>query len=189
MPESPEAGPRALERVLGAIHCVEDTVLASLLGAMVLLSSTQIALRNLADVGLSWADPLLRIIVLWVGLLGALAASRGDRQISIDALSRVLPERAQRAVQALTALFTAGVAGLVAYHGGRFVLMDLEAGVPGIGVVPAWALELVIPVAFALIAVRYCVICALRLRDVARPPEHGQARPTEGDPARPGERS
>jgi len=169
VPESPEASRTALERVLAAIHRVEDALLASLLGAMVLLSATQIALRNVADLGLAWADPLLRVMVLWVGLLGALAASRGDRQISIDALSRVLPARSQHGVRAVTALFTAGVCALIAYHGARFVAMDREAGVPGIGPAPAWLLEVVIPLAFGLIALRYLVICGLRVRDLIRP--------------------
>ena len=74
---SPDSTGSLLQRCQGAIHRVEDFVLALLLSAMILLASAQIFLRNLFDSSLSWGDPMLRILVLWVGLLGALAASRG----------------------------------------------------------------------------------------------------------------
>ena len=52
-----------------------------LLTGMILLATTQILMRNLWDTGLAWADPSLRIAVLWVALLGALAATRDDNHI------------------------------------------------------------------------------------------------------------
>ena len=141
-----------------ALHRVEDAVLAVLLGAIVLLAPLQIALRELFGAGLAWADPLLRALVLWVGLLGALAASRDGRQISIDAISRVLPARARAAAGALTSLSTAGISGLVAYHGARFVHSELRFGSVAFSGIPAWWLESVIPFAFGWIALRYLLL-------------------------------
>ena len=46
-------------RCEGAIHRVEDFILALLLTAMILLASAQIVLRNLFDSSLFWGDPLL----------------------------------------------------------------------------------------------------------------------------------
>ena len=57
----------------------EDGVLAVLLGGMILLATLQIGLRNFADTGFIWADPLLRIMVLWLGLVGAVAATLAHR--------------------------------------------------------------------------------------------------------------
>jgi len=152
-PQEPErAGP---ERTL---HRVEDAALAVLLGAIVLLAPLQIALRELFGAGLAWADPLLRVLVLWVGLLGALAASRDGRQISIDAISRVLPARARAAAAALTSLITAGISGLVAYHGARFVHSELRFESVAFSGIPAWLLESVIPFAFGWIALRYLLL-------------------------------
>jgi TRAP-type C4-dicarboxylate transport system permease small subunit len=137
------------------LHRLEDGLLALLLTGMILLAGTQILLRNLFDTGFTWADPLLRILVLWVGLLGALAASRQDKHIAIDVLARALPEGAQRLSHALTALFTAAVCALIAWHSGRFVSMEIDAGTPGFRGLPAWWFELIIPVAFGLIGLRY----------------------------------
>lgn len=161
-----------LERSIAVLHKIEDATLALLLGAMILLAPLQIFLRNFFDAGIAWADPLLRVLVLWVGLLGALAASRGHRHITIDVFSRLLNERAQRGVRALTDVFTAVVAGLVAFHGGRFVATELEFGSIAFAGLPAWIFQAIIPVCFGLIALRYLLHFAADLRAslVAEPP-------------------
>jgi len=151
-----------LERVLRVIHGVEDGLLALVVVGMILLAGSQILLRNLFDTGFVWADPVLRVLVLWVGLLGALAASRTDKHISIDVFSRLLGPRSLGAVQSATTLFTATVSGLIAYHSGRFVAMEREAGIIGVAGLPAWLLQVIIPVGFGLIALRYLILFVLR---------------------------
>ena len=147
--------PRAAEPARGALHRLEEAVLALLLGAMIVLASLQILLRGAFGSGLAWADPLLRVLVLWVGLLGAVTASRVGRQISVDVLSRLLSGRARAAAGAVTSLFTAGVAAVVAVHAVRFVASEREFASVAFSGIPAWWLESVIPFAFAAIALRY----------------------------------
>jgi TRAP-type C4-dicarboxylate transport system permease small subunit len=144
-------------------------LLAFLLGAMILLAPLQILLRGIFDTGIAWTDPLLRVLVLWVGLLGALVASRDGRQIRIDVLSRVLSGRARAAAGALTSLFTASVCGLVSFHAARFVASEREYGVIAFSGVPAWALESIIPFAFGAIALRYAMTFVVDLGEAARP--------------------
>lgn len=122
---------------------------------MIVIASAQIVLRNLFDASLAWGDPLLRMGVLWVGLLGALAASRANEQITVDVLSRWLTGRLHSAASVVASFFTATVAGVLAYHAGRFVAFDREAGVRGVAELPAWLFESVMPFAFGMIAVRY----------------------------------
>jgi TRAP-type C4-dicarboxylate transport system permease small subunit len=160
----------ALERALDLLHRLEDGLLTLTLGLMVLLAPLQILLRNLFDAGISWGDPLLRVLVLWVGMLGALAATRGRRQISIDVLSHVAGERAQSGVGVVTSLFTAMVCAVVAHHAARFVASEIEYEATAFAGVPAWTCELVIPVAFGLIALRYAIYAIGDLRDVITGP-------------------
>ncbi len=156
----------AMQRVLRIIHRFEDALLALVVAVMIFLAGSQILLRNLFDTGFAWADPMLRLLVLWVGLLGALAASRTDKHIAIDVFSRMLGPRALAGARSITTLFTAAVSGLIAYHAGRFVAMEREAGIVGVAGLSAWVLELIIPVGFGLIAVRYLVLFGLRVRAV-----------------------
>ena len=155
-----------MDRLLRVVHRVEDWLLTIMLTSMIVLAAGQILLRNVFETGFAWADPMLRLLVLWVGLIGALSASRTDKHISIDVFSRVLSSRAQAGVQSVTALFTAAVSGIIAYHAARFVAMDYESGITGVAGLPAWILELIIPVGFGFIALRYLILCGLRLRTV-----------------------
>jgi TRAP-type C4-dicarboxylate transport system permease small subunit len=145
-----------LVSILTVIHRVEDSLLALLLIAMIMLASSQILLRNVFEISFVWADPLLRIMVLWAALIGALAASRDNKHITIDVLTRVMNENARQATRIFTSLFTAVVTGIIAYHAGRFVVMEHETQNVALGI-PAWIFEAIIPAAFGLMAIRYII--------------------------------
>ena len=87
----------AFERRIAGLRTVAEAR-----GWTVVLAALQIVLRYGFDSGIAWADPLLRVLVLWLGLLGALAATRDRRHITIDVLSRMLPARAKAAADAAT---------------------------------------------------------------------------------------
>lgn len=141
----------------------ETFLLVLVLAAMILLAATQIALRNIWGTGFDWADEALRILVLWVTVLGAVAASRAQRHVSIDALSRYLPSRITRWTVVLVDAFTAVICAALAWYSYRFVADSWLAGdrVLG-GDLPAWAVQLILPVGFALISYRYAVACLRR---------------------------
>lgn len=154
----------ALTRAVAWLHRLEDLLLALLLGAMILIASSQILLRNLFDWSFAWGDPLTRLLVLWVGLLGALAATRENRHISIDVLSHLLPPRGRAASQALGSLFAAAVCAVVAWYASAFVWDERVGGGAGLLGLPEWLLHAVVPAGFALIALRYLLLAAARIQ-------------------------
>jgi len=143
-----------VNRILTYIHRFEDGLLALLLLSMIVLASTQIFIRNLFDSGIVWADPLLRVMVLWLGLMGALAASRENKHITIDVLNRVMTEKVRHFAHIFTALFTAIVTAIIAYHSTLFVLIEREANSVAFSNIPAWMLVTIIPITFAIMSVR-----------------------------------
>lgn len=152
-------------RLQRAAAALEDGLIVAILAAMILLAGAQIVLRNAFDTGLGWSDPLLRIMVLWLGLLGAMAATRDDRQISIDVLSRFLPPRARAFSRMITDLFTAAVCALIAYHAARFVMQERADGIVAFAEVPAWWCELILPIGFGVIALRCLFYLPRRMRE------------------------
>ena len=138
-------------------------MLVLLLGGMILLAFAQIVLRNFFAIGLPWGDELLRMLVLWLALAGAVAASRSDKHISIAVLDRFLPTAIRKLLQLVLHLFTAGVCALVAWFSLQFVLTSKEYGDLILGNIPAWWLQSVLPLGFGLIAWRYLLFL---LRDM-----------------------
>jgi TRAP-type C4-dicarboxylate transport system permease small subunit len=159
-----EDGPGALARALRALGRVEDFLLVTLLVAMIGLAVWQIVARNLFETALIWGDPLLRVLVLWVGFLGAVAAGRDDRQINVDVVSRMVGERWRARIRVVTDLFTAAASAFLAWQALRFVrdvgLYDEIA----FGSVPLWLTAAVLPLAFALLSLRYLLLAAFHLR-------------------------
>jgi TRAP-type C4-dicarboxylate transport system permease small subunit len=65
-----------VDRILVFLSRVEDVILVILLSTMIGMAAFQILFRNLFDAGIVWGDILVRILVLWLGLVGAMVATR-----------------------------------------------------------------------------------------------------------------
>jgi len=156
--------PSVISRLLRATALVEDALLVLILAAMVGLAATQIVLRNLFDGAILWADPMLRVGVLWVGMIGAMVATRSDKQISVDAVSRFLPARWKARVRIITDLFTAVVSAVVAWSALRLVLDDRAAGGTAVAFVQVWVCEAILPLAFGVIALRYLLFAIKHMK-------------------------
>ncbi|MCL4232896.1 MAG: TRAP transporter small permease [Deltaproteobacteria bacterium] len=157
-----------LARALAFVHAAEDMILAALLGVMMLLAVGQILLRNLFDTGFLWADPMLRHLVLWVGLLGAAIATREDKHITVDVVSKFVPPRTRAAIRVATDSFAASISGLVAYAGYGLIKNEIEFGSKTFLDLPAWKVEIVIPVAFGIMALRFARFAVVHAIQAAR---------------------
>ncbi len=165
--ERPLAPGSWLARAGSALALVENAALVVLLALLVTVAFGQIVLRQL-DVSIAWGDPAVRLLVLWVGVLGAVAATRAGEHITIDAVSRFLPARLRLAVGAATALFAGGVCAVFALHAFRFVLIEREIGTGGFELLPGWVAALVLPLGFALIAARFAVLAVGQIARLLR---------------------
>jgi TRAP-type C4-dicarboxylate transport system permease small subunit len=157
---------------------IENTLLAGLILTMILLSFLQVLLRNLADAGFVWIDPLLRHLVLWVGFLGALLATRSGRHINIDALSRLLRPAATRVTGLMTNLLASVICLLLTNATFKLVLGERLAATTAFLGIPVWMLQVIMPVACFGMAVRF-LGCA---SEAARGRTQPEFTPTEGAP-------
>lgn len=137
---------------------LEDGILITLLLVMIIMAVLQIGLRNLFDSGILWGDGLVKVLVLWIGLVGAMIASRNNNHISIDVISRYLPVSIKKVSDFLVYTFTTAVCGTMAYFSYTFVVLEKEGGMTAFAKVPAWICESIIPIAFAVICIRYALL-------------------------------
>jgi TRAP-type C4-dicarboxylate transport system permease small subunit len=66
---------RKLEQWNETLGRVEKFLIVVMLSMMILVAFLQIVLRNAFSTGISWGDPLVRYLVLWVGFIGASLAT------------------------------------------------------------------------------------------------------------------
>ena len=147
-------------------YWLENSILVGVLSGMILLAGLQIVLRNFVGAGLSWVDEALRLMVLWIAMIGAVAASREYRHISIDSVSRFLPPRGRLWSALIVDLFTAGVSLTLCWYSYEFVAFEFADQAVLLGNLPAWPFEAVLPVAFGLIGYRYIVWSFTRIKAI-----------------------
>ena len=145
---------------LDRLRSVENALLTVLVLVLVVLSGLQIVLRVFFETGLSWADPFARALVLWTGMLGALAAVRDEKHIALDVLQRFLPAAAQRVARVATLGFAAAICAAMAWYSSGLVGIDYAEGLQTGGgsitaALRACFAESILPVTFGLMAVRF----------------------------------
>ena len=144
--------------IIRIINRVEDGLLVFILSSMILLSVFQVLARNFFSEGVVWIDPMLRMLVLWVGLAGAVVATRTDNHIRIDVLLKYMPGRFRVYINRLVYLFTSSVCLLITWHAYRFVYSEYEYGSVAFASIPTWVTALILPLGFFFIAARYLLL-------------------------------
>ncbi len=134
---------------------VEQLLVTVILTGMVFLAFLQVVLRNAGELGLPWVDILLRHLVLWLGIVGASLATKRVRHIRIDVLPRLFPPSGQRILARGIALLSATVSILLGMAAVDLVVQERAGGSIAFGSVPIWGLQLILPVGFAILALRF----------------------------------
>ncbi len=147
----------ALARLDQAGRLVEDVLLVTLLGGMMLIAVGQVIAREIFETGFFWAGELVRLMVLWLAMVGSIAACRDNRHIRIDAISHLLSDRAVGITRMLVDTFAAVVCGVIAWNAWRYLQLEIEFEDTVLTDTPAWVAHLVVPVAFALLSYRFLV--------------------------------
>ena len=156
--DNPERKPTELRGIISLLHKIEDGILITLLLVMILMAVFQIGLRNFFESGILWGDGLVRVLVLWIGLIGAMIASRSNHHISIDMISKFLPAKVKRFTDLLILLFTALICSTMTWYSFTFVAMEKQDGMTAFAQIPAWICESIIPAAFGVISLRYFIL-------------------------------
>jgi C4-dicarboxylate transporter DctQ subunit len=146
-----------LERLDRIGSSLETVMLVSMLTAMMIVAVGQIVMREAFGTGFGWADELIRLMVLWLALVGSIAACRENRHIRIDALSHVLPDFAVQLLRVVVDLFAAVVCAVIAVQAWRYLQVEIEYGDTVLVDTPAWLAHAIMPAAFALISYRFLV--------------------------------
>lgn len=148
---------------------VEKFFVTLMLSVMILVAFFQIVLRNAFSSGISWGDPLVRYLVLWVGFIGASLATKDGKHITIEVFSRWFSGDGRRYLKATSHLVSAFICSLLAFAGWTFVQNEAQMGGTSFLNIPAWIPQIIIPVTFAIMALRFASSCCAAFSMIFKP--------------------
>ena len=132
---------------------VETGGLCVIVAMMLGLAILKIVMRYVFSANLLWSDTMLQHLTLWLCFLGAALATCERRHISIDVLSRILPEKITRWTNLAIDCAALVVVGILAYYGFLFIEDEKSSEAVLIGSVPLWWAKSIIPYGFVLIGI------------------------------------
>ena len=140
-----------------AINRVGESVLVLLLSATLVLACVQIFMRTITGGSLLWIEPLLRYLVLWGGLFGALMATTRNKHIGLDLANFILPRSSKNLVQFIVLIFATLTSTALTWAAIKFIQSEIEYGSPGLFELPGYVWNLVFPVTFGIMAAVYLI--------------------------------
>jgi len=134
----------------------EEGLIALLLAAMTLLTFAQVVARYVFNYSFVWALELTGVMFAWLIFLGMSYGVRVGAHIGVDAAIRLLGRRAARAVGIVAASTCVAYAVLVTIGGAQYVRKMYDVGILMQDMpVAQWIPRLVLPLGFALLALRF----------------------------------
>ncbi len=151
-----------VQRVLKAADRLEEVFMIVALAFMTVLTVVQVVLRYGVGTGFVWSLEVTTYTFAWLVLIGMSSGVRTEAHIAVDLVTSKLSPSGARAFAAIALLAGLAYCALMIYASSQFVerLMALGTNARDIPL-PRWVLTGVMPVAFALLA--------LRLLQAARP--------------------
>ena len=133
---------------------LENLVATLALGAIMALPLAEIFWRKVAGQGILGAGPIANWLTLWVGLLGGAIAARDAKLLTL-ATGEFMPKGKLGEAAHVLSGFVASMIAIIFAAGGWKLLQTYRQGGDLIAtLIPMWIGVLVLPVGFALIALR-----------------------------------
>ncbi len=134
---------------------IENVLIILIVISMIVLAFLQVILRNIFETSISWGDIFLRHLVLWIGFIGASLATREEKHINIDILSRLLSKKVKTISQIIVMFFSAAVCFFLMQAAIGFIRMEREGGSILFLGVPDWVVQIIIPIGFGTMMLRF----------------------------------
>lgn len=147
---------------------LESVFIVVLMALLLIFAVLQVILRNVFDTGINWADVANRILVLWIGFFGATLAAKHDRHLSLEVLTKFLPQNIKPVINLFVFFITAAVSSVLSYYSYLFYIdqITFEAYDLLFEGFPKAYLTIIFPIGFGLLAFRYLVkIIAIFCKD------------------------
>ncbi|MFQ5971159.1 MAG: TRAP transporter large permease subunit, partial [Alphaproteobacteria bacterium] len=132
----------------------ENALTATALLAIGVLPVLELFLRAFFDTGIPGTSGYVQHLTLWIGFLGAMVAARERRHLSLSTEMLRLPPGYRRAGSVFASAVSVAVASGLFWASLQFVRSEVDSPIRIGGWLPLWGAETILPVAFAVVALR-----------------------------------
>ena len=143
------------ERILSGLRRLEDATLVAIFAGIVVLPIVEALGRPIRGFNIPGASAYMHHLVLWLSFLGGLVVTRERKHLRLSTAEAIPEGRWRDGVRVFAAGVSAAVCVVLAYASWQVVQVNrINAKTLSIGL-PEWVSEMVMPVALALIALRF----------------------------------
>ena len=157
---------KALKFIDRVFSRVEGWLIILFLSMMVALTFFQIILRTLYTHAhiqwantllghVDWAEPFVRLLVLWITFLGASLLTGDNRHIKIDLMSAFFPRKWLPIRELILSVAGALISALMLMASIDYIRMEMEFGGYLFLKLPSWIGQLILPAGFSMILFRF----------------------------------
>ena len=148
---------KILQKIDASLASLESGFIVFFLMALVFAGVLQIILRRLTNFAIPDLEITMRWVVVWLTFIGASLATRDRKHISVDAIGRLFTGNYKKILNLLVDFFSLFIVYLLLSTSWEFVMEEMEYGGTLMNEIPAWAVELVFPIGFGIIALRLII--------------------------------
>lgn len=140
-----------INKINDAVGKAENFLLSISLLVMLFLAFLQVVMRNVFNAGIPWADTLVRLMVLWVGFIGASLATKIDQHLTMEVLTKYMPERARHLTSVIVKIFSIIVCYYLFDASLKFLANEKSTGEQFLHLFPSWYTLTIFPATFLII--------------------------------------
>ncbi len=133
----------------------ESWFLSLWLMIMLVFGTLQVILRNVFDSGMDWSDMMVRSLVLWVGFTGASLATRRERHINIEVISRLITAHGFSRFRLIYVRIASLIISIMLLKSSiTYTILESENQMTAFLGVPTWVVFIIVPIALLFMSIR-----------------------------------
>ena len=147
-----------MDKIVGVLYKIIRVALCVILLAMIGILMAHIISRYILNSSLTWSEELLKILLVWFGMMSVSVLAARREHVSIVIFKEHMPKKVADILTKVTQILTVAICIVVIYAGMRYVLLA--------GHRPTPALRLPYRYAYAAIPVSFCFVTIFELRNL-----------------------
>ncbi|MBA9027412.1 MULTISPECIES: TRAP transporter small permease [Bacillaceae] len=133
----------------------EESIIAVIFSGMVILTFAQVLSRFVFNISIGWTEEISRYFFVWLIYLSAAMAAKHGRHIRVEIIDTFFPRSISKWFGLLSDILWVAFTIFVAFYGYEMVMMMMGHGQLSPAVqLPMWLVYSIIPIGYALIALR-----------------------------------